>query len=159
MLPVWIFCFVYFLEQDAFDSFIWCNTTFLSRQTCWLALSYGVVPGTLSLLLIRLFFCSSVYTWKLVLNVCLLFVCALSLFVSFSGENFEQSPLRRTFKSKVLAHYPDNVEWNPFDQDAVGMVWALYSCNTSTSYPIRTVIMLRWNLYRKIMNVFLCYDK
>uniref|UniRef100_A0A7N6FER1 DENN/MADD domain containing 5A n=1 Tax=Anabas testudineus TaxID=64144 RepID=A0A7N6FER1_ANATE len=39
-----------------------------------------------------------------------------------SGENFEQSPLRRTFKSKVLAHYPDNVEWNLFDQDAVGML-------------------------------------
>ncbi|XP_077420215.1 DENN domain-containing protein 5A isoform X2 [Vanacampus margaritifer] len=39
-----------------------------------------------------------------------------------SGENFEQSPLRRTFKSKVLAHYPGNVEWNPFDQDAVGML-------------------------------------
>uniref|UniRef100_A0A674P1I9 DENN domain containing 5A n=1 Tax=Takifugu rubripes TaxID=31033 RepID=A0A674P1I9_TAKRU len=38
------------------------------------------------------------------------------------GENFEQSPLRRTFKSKVLAHFPDNVEWNPFDQDAVGML-------------------------------------
>uniref|UniRef100_A0A4W5KY87 Uncharacterized protein n=1 Tax=Hucho hucho TaxID=62062 RepID=A0A4W5KY87_9TELE len=38
------------------------------------------------------------------------------------GENFEQSPLRRTFKSKVLAHYPENVEWSPFDQDAVGMV-------------------------------------
>uniref|UniRef100_A0A8C5FI08 DENN domain containing 5A n=1 Tax=Gadus morhua TaxID=8049 RepID=A0A8C5FI08_GADMO len=38
------------------------------------------------------------------------------------GENFEQSPLRRTFKSKVLAHYPENVEWNPFDQDAVGML-------------------------------------
>ncbi|KAK1159789.1 DENN domain-containing protein 5A-like isoform X2 [Acipenser oxyrinchus oxyrinchus] len=39
-----------------------------------------------------------------------------------SGENFEQSPLRRTFKSKVLAHYPENVEWSPFDQDAVGML-------------------------------------
>ncbi|XP_051996515.1 DENN domain-containing protein 5A-like isoform X1 [Xyrauchen texanus] len=38
------------------------------------------------------------------------------------GENFEQSPLRRTFKSKVLAHYPENVEWNTFDQDAVGML-------------------------------------
>uniref|UniRef100_H3CVF5 DENN domain containing 5A n=1 Tax=Tetraodon nigroviridis TaxID=99883 RepID=H3CVF5_TETNG len=41
---------------------------------------------------------------------------------SVLGENFEQSPLRRTFKSKVLAHFPDNVEWNPFDQDAVGML-------------------------------------
>uniref|UniRef100_A0A8C4SMB8 DENN domain containing 5A n=1 Tax=Erpetoichthys calabaricus TaxID=27687 RepID=A0A8C4SMB8_ERPCA len=43
-------------------------------------------------------------------------------FDSLAGENFEQSPLRRTFKSKVLAHYPDNVEWSPFDQDAVGML-------------------------------------
>ncbi|XP_044084292.1 DENN domain-containing protein 5B isoform X4 [Neovison vison] len=39
-----------------------------------------------------------------------------------SGENFDQSPLRRTFKSKVLAHYPENIEWNPFDQDAVNML-------------------------------------
>ncbi|XP_069048975.1 DENN domain-containing protein 5B isoform X2 [Lepisosteus oculatus] len=38
------------------------------------------------------------------------------------GENFEQSPLKRTFKSKVLAHYPETVEWNPFDQDAVNML-------------------------------------
>uniref|UniRef100_A0A669F4D0 DENN/MADD domain containing 5B n=1 Tax=Oreochromis niloticus TaxID=8128 RepID=A0A669F4D0_ORENI len=37
-------------------------------------------------------------------------------------ENFEQSPLKRTFKSKVLARYPENVEWNPFDQDAVNML-------------------------------------
>uniref|UniRef100_A0A6Q2Y7T5 DENN domain containing 5B n=1 Tax=Esox lucius TaxID=8010 RepID=A0A6Q2Y7T5_ESOLU len=36
--------------------------------------------------------------------------------------NFEQSPLKRTFKSKVLAHYPENVEWNPFDRDAVNML-------------------------------------
>ncbi|XP_028613406.1 DENN domain-containing protein 5B isoform X3 [Grammomys surdaster] len=41
---------------------------------------------------------------------------------STSGENFDQSPLRRTFKSKVLAHYPQNIEWNPFDQDAVNML-------------------------------------
>ncbi|XP_046873640.1 DENN domain-containing protein 5B isoform X2 [Hypomesus transpacificus] len=39
-----------------------------------------------------------------------------------TGENLEQSPLKRTFKSKVLAHYPENVEWNPFDQDAVNML-------------------------------------
>ncbi|XP_007502592.2 DENN domain-containing protein 5B isoform X2 [Monodelphis domestica] len=39
-----------------------------------------------------------------------------------AGENFDQSPLRRTFKSRVLAHYPQNVEWNPFDQDAVNML-------------------------------------
>uniref|UniRef100_A0A672IJH0 DENN/MADD domain containing 5B n=1 Tax=Salarias fasciatus TaxID=181472 RepID=A0A672IJH0_SALFA len=39
-----------------------------------------------------------------------------------AGENFQQSPLKRTFKSKVLARYPENVEWNPFDQDAVNML-------------------------------------
>ncbi|XP_053718048.1 DENN domain-containing protein 5B isoform X2 [Synchiropus splendidus] len=39
-----------------------------------------------------------------------------------SGENLEQSPLKRTFKSKVLARYPENIEWNPFDQDAVNML-------------------------------------
>ncbi|XP_065140924.2 DENN domain-containing protein 5B isoform X1 [Paramisgurnus dabryanus] len=38
------------------------------------------------------------------------------------GENFDQSPLKRTFKSKVLAHYPKNIECNPFDQDAVNML-------------------------------------
>uniref|UniRef100_A0A674E7J6 DENN/MADD domain containing 5B n=1 Tax=Salmo trutta TaxID=8032 RepID=A0A674E7J6_SALTR len=42
--------------------------------------------------------------------------------MSEGWENFEQSPLKRTFKSKVLAHYPENVEWNPFDQDAVNML-------------------------------------
>lgn len=50
----------------------------------------------------------------------LLFRVIISSFVA--GENFDQSPLRRTFKSKVLAHYPQNIEWNPFDQDAVNMV-------------------------------------
>ncbi|XP_078529899.1 DENN domain-containing protein 5B isoform X2 [Lissotriton helveticus] len=39
-----------------------------------------------------------------------------------SGDNFDQSPLRRTFKSRVLAHYPQNIDWNPFDQDAVNML-------------------------------------
>lgn len=50
----------------------------------------------------------------------LLFRVIVSSFVA--GENFDQSPIRRTFKSKVLAHYPQNIEWNPFDQDAVNMV-------------------------------------
>uniref|UniRef100_A0A8C5HGC8 DENN domain-containing protein 5B-like n=1 Tax=Gouania willdenowi TaxID=441366 RepID=A0A8C5HGC8_GOUWI len=37
-------------------------------------------------------------------------------------ENLEQSPLKRTFRSKVLARYPENVEYNPFDQNAVNML-------------------------------------
>uniref|UniRef100_A0A673I6W6 DENN domain-containing protein 5B-like n=1 Tax=Sinocyclocheilus rhinocerous TaxID=307959 RepID=A0A673I6W6_9TELE len=39
-----------------------------------------------------------------------------------AGENFDQSPLKRTFKSKVLAHYPKNIQCNAFDQDAVNML-------------------------------------
>ena len=123
MLPVWIFYLVCRCRMqmtalhDAIQS---------SSQDNYAALSSGVAPGTLNLLLIRLFFFFSIYIWKHVLTGCLLFVLFFSLcFLSLSGENFEQSPLRRTFKSKVLAHYPDNVEWNPFDQDAVGMVWSI----------------------------------
>ncbi|XP_062277004.1 DENN domain-containing protein 5B-like isoform X2 [Scomber scombrus] len=39
-----------------------------------------------------------------------------------TGESFEQSPIRRSFKSRVLVHYPENTEKNPFNKDAVNMV-------------------------------------
>ncbi|KAM9854923.1 DENN domain-containing protein 5B-like [Aulostomus maculatus] len=39
-----------------------------------------------------------------------------------SGESFEQSPIRRSFKSKVLVHYPENTERHPFDKSAVNML-------------------------------------
>ncbi|XP_029953015.1 DENN domain-containing protein 5B-like [Salarias fasciatus] len=39
-----------------------------------------------------------------------------------AGESFEQSPLRRSFKSKVLVHYPENTDRNPFNKDAVNML-------------------------------------
>uniref|UniRef100_A0A667Z4K9 DENN/MADD domain containing 5B n=1 Tax=Myripristis murdjan TaxID=586833 RepID=A0A667Z4K9_9TELE len=43
---------------------------------------------------------------------------------SSSGEKtgFEQSPIRRSFKSKVLVHYPENTDRNPFNKDAVNML-------------------------------------
>lgn len=104
---------------DAIQSFSW-------DQHAELAFSSKAVPGILNPLLIRLFFYSGRFIFlhtggnvNCLIN-CLIFVSALSDLLS--GENFEQSPLRRTFKSKVLAHFPDSVEWNPFDQDAVGMV-------------------------------------
>uniref|UniRef100_A0A8C4GTW5 DENN/MADD domain containing 5B n=1 Tax=Dicentrarchus labrax TaxID=13489 RepID=A0A8C4GTW5_DICLA len=50
------------------------------------------------------------------------FLCGYPENSKYIRENFEQSPLKRTFKSKVLARYPENVEWNPFDQDAVNML-------------------------------------
>ncbi|KAG8226105.1 hypothetical protein J437_LFUL006734 [Ladona fulva] len=40
----------------------------------------------------------------------------------FSGDTLHCSPLDRPYKSKVLAHYPDNVPWNPFDHEAVAML-------------------------------------
>ncbi|KAM9327710.1 LOW QUALITY PROTEIN: DENN domain-containing protein 5B [Pholidichthys leucotaenia] len=39
-----------------------------------------------------------------------------------TGKTIEQSPLKRTFKSRVLSRFPENVEGNPFDQDAVNML-------------------------------------
>jgi hypothetical protein len=40
----------------------------------------------------------------------------------FSEDNLHVSPLERSYKSKVLAHYPENVSHNPFDSSAVCMV-------------------------------------
>ncbi|XP_022243870.1 LOW QUALITY PROTEIN: DENN domain-containing protein 5B-like [Limulus polyphemus] len=39
-----------------------------------------------------------------------------------SGDKLHCTPLDRPYRSKVLAHYPDNVPWNPFDEKAVGML-------------------------------------
>lgn len=42
--------------------------------------------------------------------------------MSFIGDNLHVSPLDRSYKGKVLAHYPDNVQSNTFDEHAVCMV-------------------------------------
>ncbi|GAB6019185.1 hypothetical protein CHUAL_000804 [Chamberlinius hualienensis] len=39
-----------------------------------------------------------------------------------SGDNLHCTPLERPYKSKVLCHFPENVPWNPFDANAVGML-------------------------------------
>ncbi|XP_049778730.1 DENN domain-containing protein 5B [Schistocerca cancellata] len=41
---------------------------------------------------------------------------------NFSGDNLQTTPLDRSYKAQVLAHYPDNVPWNPFDENAVCML-------------------------------------
>ncbi|XP_013174914.1 PREDICTED: DENN domain-containing protein 5A [Papilio xuthus] len=38
------------------------------------------------------------------------------------GDNLHISPLDRSYKGKILAHYPDNVNSNPFDEHAVCML-------------------------------------
>ncbi|XP_050672617.1 DENN domain-containing protein 5A isoform X3 [Leptidea sinapis] len=39
-----------------------------------------------------------------------------------SGDNLHISPLDRSYKGKVLAHYPDNIQTNLFDEHAVSML-------------------------------------
>ncbi|KAK3766868.1 hypothetical protein RRG08_052011 [Elysia crispata] len=39
-----------------------------------------------------------------------------------SGDTQQIHPLERPYKSKVLAHFPDNVPWNAFDENAIGML-------------------------------------
>lgn len=39
-----------------------------------------------------------------------------------AGESLEQSPLRRSFKSNILVHYPESTERNPFNKNAVNML-------------------------------------
>ncbi|XP_055857093.1 DENN domain-containing protein 5B isoform X1 [Episyrphus balteatus] len=40
----------------------------------------------------------------------------------FAGDNLHCSPLDRAYKSKPLAHYPENVAWNPFDSHGICML-------------------------------------
>lgn len=40
-------------------------------------------------------------------------------------ETLNCTPLEKSYKPKILAHYPENVPWNPFDQDAVRNVSAM----------------------------------
>uniref|UniRef100_A0A3P9PRA8 DENN/MADD domain containing 5B n=1 Tax=Poecilia reticulata TaxID=8081 RepID=A0A3P9PRA8_POERE len=42
--------------------------------------------------------------------------------VAEGGGMTSQSPIRRSFKSKVLVHYPENTDRNPFNKDAVNML-------------------------------------
>nr|CAI5858819.1 unnamed protein product [Callosobruchus analis] len=37
----------------------------------------------------------------------------------YAEDNLHVSPLERSYKGKVLAHYPENVQYNPFDESAV----------------------------------------
>lgn len=44
------------------------------------------------------------------------------MYMYYIGDSLHQSPLERSYKAKVLMHFPSNVDWNPFDEDAVRMV-------------------------------------
>lgn len=63
------------------------------------------------------------------------------LFVFFLhlGESLHCTPLDRPYRSKVIAHYPENVPWNPFDKSAVGMVSTIVTNLFVTSAEISEV--------------------
>ena len=48
--------------------------------------------------------------------------CVHTDFVFFSGDSLHIPPVERSYKAKTLVHYPENVSWNPFDEQAVCMV-------------------------------------
>lgn len=50
------------------------------------------------------------------------------------GDSLHRSPLERSYKAKVLMHFPSNVDWNPFDEDAVRMV-RLLNNELNLNYP------------------------
>lgn len=41
---------------------------------------------------------------------------------ALSGDHLHFTPLDRSYKGKTLAHFPENVPWNPFDASAIGML-------------------------------------
>lgn len=71
----------------------------------------------------------------------LFFFCAT---VCLSGEGFEQSPIRRSFKSKVLVHYPESTDKNPFNKDAINMVrsWIAHFLSVSILVEIKCLVCL-----------------
>lgn len=50
-------------------------------------------------------------------------MCLKHIFVE---DNLHVSPLERAYKTKVLAHYPDNIPTNSFDASAVSMVIVVF---------------------------------
>lgn len=60
-----------------------------------------------------------------------------------SGEAFEQSPIRRSFKSKVLVHYPESTDRNPFKKDAVNMVRPPPACSVLHVIHVSLITLLK----------------
>lgn len=68
--------------------------------------------------------------------------------VCLSGEAFEQSPIRRSFKSKVLVHYPESTDRMPLNKDAVNMVrhWIRVVHVLSQQWTDKTCLVCRANV-------------
>lgn len=52
------------------------------------------------------------------------------------GDSLHISPLERSYKAKVLMHFPSNVDWNPFDEDAVRMVSLLSDKSQKVNFSL-----------------------
>ncbi|XP_028409168.1 DENN domain-containing protein 5B-like isoform X2 [Dendronephthya gigantea] len=55
------------------------------------------------------------------------------------GDSLHVAPVERSYKAKTLAHYPESVSWNPFDEHAVCMLslpnGLQFKLNTETHSP------------------------
>lgn len=52
-----------------------------------------------------------------------IYISLTFLFSQLDGvNNLNLPPLERSYKSKSLAHYPENVSWNPFDAYGICML-------------------------------------
>lgn len=77
-------------------------------------------------------------------------VTTRSVFAWNAGESFEQSPIRRSFKSKVLVHHPESTDRHPFNKDAINMVGCFMICEGSAEpkdillLVLKHVATLRW---------------
>ncbi|XP_077493630.1 DENN domain containing pinstripe isoform X6 [Amblyomma americanum] len=56
---------------------------------------------------------------------------------ALSGDHLHFTPLDRCYKGKVLAHYPENVPWNPFDPSAIGMLCLPHGLSFRTQKHVR----------------------
>ena len=68
----------------------------------------------------------------------------LFFFFVNSGDSLHISPLERSYKAKVLVHFPSNVDWNPFDEDAVRMVRWKLNLTSLTHHPYVVIIAERF---------------
>lgn len=57
-------------------------------------------------------------------------------------DNLHVSPLERSYKGKVLAHYPENVPLNPFDGSAVCMVISIVMKHDNILFNIEFVVLI-----------------
>ena len=72
-------------------------------------------------------------------------IVRFNISIQFLGESQQlRSPIERSYKCKVLAHFPENVAWNLFDKHAACMVSIFCIFNLNNVILLNVKIYL-WN--------------